>query len=154
MRGVVDAIEDLRSIYLQQMQSDESNFEQIEEVRNIVEALKDLMARVEQQNKEDFCYLRLLDSDLTSCLRIEADTAANGSGKLTMKQLDDLKVGNVAAIKSKMRIVDISRSNYTSTSFPTVSSVIEDGCMSATVETNDCLGIVPVVVSPVNALYF
>ena len=123
-------------------------------MQDIVSALKELMALAEKQNKEDFCYLRLLDSDLTSCLRIESDTAAYGTGKLTMKQLDDLKVGNVAAIKGKMRIVDISRSNYTSTSFPTVSSVIEDGCTSAVVETDDCLGIVPVVVSPVNALYF
>ena len=71
-----------------------------------------------------------------------------------MKQLDDLKIGNAAAINGKMRIVDISKSNYDKASQATVSSVVEEDCYKTVVETNDCLGIVPVVVSPVNALYF
>lgn len=91
---------------------------------------------------------------MTSYIEVSADDSKSGTGKMTMKQLDDLATGNTAAIHGKMRIVDISRSNYSRAGVPCVSSLVDDGCGKALVQTDDCLGIVPVVVSPVNALYF
>lgn len=35
-----------------------------------------------------------------------------------------------------------------------MSSLVEDECSRTLVETDDCLGIVPVIVTPANALYF
>lgn len=96
----------------------------------------------------------MLDSELTSFISLSADESANGSGKITMQQFDDLKIGNMSMINGKLRIVDISKTNYDKADVASVSSVLSDDCISSVVETNDCLGIVPVVVSPVNALYF
>ena len=130
------------------------SFEDIDEVKDIQKNVKKLITLTLEQNNKDLCHLKLIDSNLTSFVRLSADTTSSGSGKLTLKQYDDLKIGNMSAILNKMRIVDISRSNYEKASYPTVSSVLSDDCETKVVETNDCLGIVPVVVSPLNALYF
>lgn len=154
LKNIVNCIEELREIYLAEKTSSTEQFEELKKVKDIFQAINQLIELSSDKNKEDFCHLRILDSNLTSYISIIADESNVGSGKITMSQFDDLKVGNVAAIKNKIRIVDISRSNYDEATQATVSSYIKDECTATVVETNDCLGIVPVIVSPVNALYF
>jgi hypothetical protein len=77
------------------------------------------------------------------------------SGLITTEQLDDYLTNNYTELKNKIRIVDITRQQYSPTNFDSVKTTItgEDG-KDYSVFTNDCLGIVPVIVTAANALYF
>ena len=81
------------------------------------------------------------------------------SGMIPTEKLDDYLTNNYTDIQNKIRIVDITRHEYEPTPFNTVRSVIEDNSVYGKKEpysiyTNECLGIVPVIVTPANALYF
>lgn len=104
--------------------------------------------------------LILNDSSVTSYCRIVPDvdrkTGLAKSGMISMEQLDDYLTENYTDIHNKIRIVDITRKQYEPTTFDSVQSILtdeEDGSKYA-IYTNDCLGIVPVIVTPANALYF
>lgn len=91
-----------------------------------------------------------VDSTLTSYLELTDCQTRNG--KMSLEAFDELKVNaSSAGIKGGgIRVVDISRSRYQEASFNCVSST----CDGNVIETNECLGIFPVVVSPLNALYW
>lgn len=107
--------------------------------------------------------LMLNDSDITSYCNIvpdiDPDTGMARSGMLPLSALDEYLTNNYTDIRNKIRIVDITRHEYEPTPFNTVRSVIEEVGVygkkdSYSIYTNECLGIVPVIVTPANALYF
>lgn len=100
----------------------------------------------------DFSQLSSLDNYLEKIINIKNKTSNNET--ITLNKLDELITGKrVDLIKNKIRIVDITRSQYTSVETNCVSSNIEE-LNILNEQTNDCLGIVPVIVTPINALYF
>ena len=107
--------------------------------------------------------MRMNDSDITSYCKIvpdiDVETGMARSGLLTTEQLDDYLTNNYTEIKNKIRIVDITRHEYEQAPFKSVKSIIVDNPTSAlsttyAVYTNECLGIVPLIVTATNALYF
>ena len=94
-----------------------------------------------------------LDSNLTSCIEI---SATSQSGKISLDEFDDLKVGNSKSLlrtqsgNGIIRVVDISKSRLQKADFNCVSSWTTSGIQW----TNECLGIFPVIVTPANALYW
>jgi len=99
-----------------------------------------------------------LDESITSYIEFESVDKTNFSTVLeetfgevdsthlmTMEQYDDLLVGNARPAENKLFIVDISRNKY---------SVDPNLLDLSAWETRNYLGYVPVVVSPLNALYF
>lgn len=109
--------------------------------------------------------LKLNDNEITSYCNIIPDidetTGMAKSGMIHLSVLDDYLTNNYTDLLNKIRIVDITRHEYEPTPFNTVKSVIEDDSNSAygrnesySIYTNECLGIVPVIVTPANALYF
>ena len=153
IRSIIKCLNELKDIYIAES-ADSTQFDDIAIVDDIRRTIINFIERTSDENLKNLCHLRILDSNLTKYISLSADESNRGSGKLTLQQYDDLKIGNAAMINGKMRIVDISKSNYDKADVSTVSSIISENCITAVVETNDCLGIVPVVVSPVNALYF
>jgi len=107
--------------------------------------------------------LSLVDNEITSYCSIVPDIDENTglarSGLLSTEQLDDYLTNNYTDIKNKIRIVDITRNQYESTPFNSIKSTYIDDANSRlstsySVYTNDCLGIVPLIVTATNALYF
>ena len=102
----------------------------------------------------------LNDSNVTSYCRIVPDvdrkTGLAKSGMISMEKLDDYLTENYTDIHNKIRIVDITRKQYEATPFESVQSNLSDESDGSkyAIYTNDCLGIVPVIVTPANALYF
>lgn len=121
-----------------------------ESIRRIVDALND---------SRPYLDLRLNDSEITSCCRILPDIDENTgiarSGLISMDKLDDYLVNDYTDLNNKIRIVDIARNKYEQASFDSVMTykTSSDG-QKYGIYTNDCLGIVPVIVTPANALYF
>lgn len=119
-------------------------------IQQIVSALND---------SHPYIDLKLNDSDITSYCNIVPDidstTGRARSGMITTDQLDDYLTNDYTQIQNKIRIVDMTRHQYDPTSFDTVKSTLSDeNGQTYSIYTNDCLGIVPVVVAPTNALYF
>lgn len=76
---------------------------------------------------------------------------------MSIKQLDDLMTGETVAPLNSIKIVDFTHAKYQRLNDVTakiVSSYVEqaDGTM-VKIWTNDCLGIVPVIVTPFNAMH-
>lgn len=91
--------------------------------------------------------LALLDSNIQKYLEITND---NDSGKISISKFDSFKTASSTVGLNKIKIVDISRSMYNS---------VETNCVktkygSDSIYTNDCLGILPIIVTPGNALFF
>lgn len=119
-------------------------------IQKIVNALNDqhpyIDLKLNDSNIETYCHI-IPDIDIK--------TGMARSGLITTEQLDDYLTNNYTEIKNKIRIVDITRQQYNQANFNSVKSTItgEDGKDYA-IYTNDCLGIVPVIVTATNALYF
>lgn len=75
---------------------------------------------------------------------------------ISIDELDELLTGGYTRVANKLRIVDISRTQYSSVPFECVKSTIrgETSDGDYVKATNEILGIVPVVVAPTNALYY
>lgn len=93
------------------------------------------------------------DTDLTSYIDIKLGRYIAGTQLSSGSSLEDLdnlithRMGNFP--QNRIRIYDMTRAQYgTVENYKCVSS----DAVSAW--TNECLGIVPVIVTPVNALYF
>lgn len=87
---------------------------------------------------------------------IDKSTGFANSGMLTLDELDELLTGGYTRVANKLRIVDISRTQYSSVPFECVKSTFrgETSAGDYVKATNEILGIVPVVVAPTNALYY
>lgn len=101
-----------------------------------------------------------IDYTLTSAIKIENDFSnvfnktenEQLSNLLTLDQLDQLKTrSQVYQLKpNTLRIVDISRRKYKSINL----EFTEEGQQSTKISAIECLGIMPVLVSPINAMFF
>lgn len=100
------------------------------------------------------------DSSITSYVDIIPDvdstTGFANSGMLSIDDLDELLTGSYTRVRDRIRIVDISRTQYSTVPFECVKSTFRAATPDGDYvkATNEILGIVPVVVSPTNALYF
>lgn len=100
---------------------------------------------------DKFALLYFNDSSLTSYIEVKAQQSASGEyGAIdSLQNLDDLITSHKSVLPGTMRIYDITRAKY--------DSVANYNCVSSDALsswTNECLGIVPVVVTPANAMYF
>lgn len=75
---------------------------------------------------------------------------------MSIDELDDLLTGSYTRVRDRIRIVDISRTQYSQVPFECVKSTFRASTPEGDYvkATNEILGIVPVVVAPTNALYF
>lgn len=91
-----------------------------------------------------FSLLYLNDSTLTSYISI----SNKGSGKDSIEHFDDYLTNRQKVNTNTIRIYDVTRSQYESLDS-------YDGCVVENdISTGNCLGIVPVIVTPANAMYF
>ena len=98
-----------------------------------------------------YATLRLNDNELTSYIEL----FDAGSGVADLDILDKHLTYSKALVKNRIRVYDITRSQYSE--FDThncVNSLVDNELESQRVWTNDCLGIVPIVTTAANALYF
>ena len=99
----------------------------------------------------EYDVLNFNDSDLTSCIEL-SDV---GSGVASLDDLDKHLTYSKALLKNRIRVYDITRSQYSR--FDThncVTSLVTNEAETGWIQTNDCLGIVPILVTAANALYF
>lgn len=95
--------------------------------------------------KDDpFYSLFINDSNITSYLNI----SYQNNGKNTIEQFDNYLVNERSVGEDTIRIYDVLRSEYDVFSNPTTYVSSDNGI------TNDFLGIIPVIVTPANALFF
>ena len=122
-------------------------------INNLSSSLAEfIQSYMENDNGSSFLYFN--DSNLTSYIDIVAKQCINGEygGKSTIQQLDDYVTQHCPIPTGTIRIYDITRAQYSSVeNYNCVSSTFADGSQ---VWTNDCLGIIPVIVTPANAMYF
>ena len=99
---------------------------------------------LEDSTTGSYAEVAKLDSNITSFLEISSiDT---DSRTMSLDELDNMRVGIKSRLHNKIRIVDVSKSRYDVADFPCV--------QTSGVWTNDALGIFPVIVTPMNAIYF
>ena len=99
---------------------------------------------IENSTTGSYAEIAKLDSNITSFLEISSiDT---DSRTMSLDELDNMRVGIKSRLHNKIRIVDVSKSRYDVADFPCV--------QTSGVWTNDALGIFPVIVTPMNAIYF
>lgn len=98
-----------------------------------------------------YLILKLNDSEITSYLEISDD----GSGVESLDVLDKHLTYSKSLLKNKIRIYDITRSQYAEYDrHNCVKSVVQNELQDTPVWTNECLGIVPVLVTAPQAMYF
>lgn len=98
-----------------------------------------------------YAVLKLNDTEITSYIELHDA----GSGVASLDDLDKHLTYSKALLKNRIRIYDITRGQYTAyNEHNCVKSVVKNEAFESTVQTNDCLGIVPVLVTAPNALYF
>lgn len=114
-------------------------------------AARSLELIIKTQDIDPYATLRLNDIELTSYIEL----SDAGSGVASLDTLDKHLTYSKALLKNRIRVYDITRSQYAR--FDThncVRSLIDNELESQRVWTNDCLGIVPIVTTAANALYF
>lgn len=110
---------------------------------------------VKNKGYEDYKYISQLDNALTSFVEIKnSDNNNSSDNRITIDQLDSYRTNGFNKA-NKITIVDITKSQYDITTENTIitKSIDSQGTELETY-TNDCLGIIPVLVSPANALIF
>ena len=102
-----------------------------------------------------------VDSNITSYIDISMKklegTDDQYGGMSTMDELDQLITGHKKVPVGTMRVYDMTRSKYQKFEQYSKCVMQENEDISSdlsSIETNECLGIVPIVVTPMNALYF
>lgn len=73
--------------------------------------------------------------------------------KISLEELDSYRTNTKFIPNNNLLIVDITRSNYSSTLENTVSAKYTVDGETIIENSNECLGIVPIVTTPMNALY-
>lgn len=117
-------------------------------VKDLVDSLRVIVKSI---NDNPLNLLYYTDNQLTSCMTIE-DCC---DGYDTLDNLDHLLTGSRSTLKNSMRIYDISRTQYQAYDLEEcVTSLVEDDSERRVVATNDCLGIIPVVTTAANAMWF
>lgn len=114
-------------------------------------AAKSLELIIKSQDIDPYATLRLNDTELTSYIEL----SDAGSGVASLDTLDKHLTYSKALLKNRIRVYDITRSQYQQ--FDThncVNSLADNELESQRIWTNDCLGIVPIVTTAANALYF
>lgn len=96
-------------------------------------------------NNSDISDVNKIDSYLTSYAEISSMSDDAILSYITEGIYDNYKIGNVGVQQNTIKIVDINKTRLQTTNFNSISSI--DGF------TNDCLGIFPVLITPVNAIY-
>lgn len=100
--------------------------------------------------------LNTTDSNINSFLVIEPDS--KDSGKLGIEDIDGYLTGDKAPTLNTIKIVNTSKTRYQKTAFDTVKTQLSDDAVlsgeDAEIQSNDCLGIIPVIVSPTVAMYY
>lgn len=143
IRDLKNTIEDLVTLYTPELNST-FNYDTIADIRN---SLSTFIENVQLSGTQSL--FMLLDQYLTSYIEILPESKS--SNLLNLSQLDELEIGNKISMGTNtIRIVDITRSKYQSTEINCIKTKIDD----REEWTNDCLGIIPVIISPMNALYF
>lgn len=134
-------------------QDDDANFNTLRDVRNRLEEL------IKSFGKFDtFAALFFNDDDLTSYLEIGNVDLSSYRGKDSIDSLDEYLTNSRKVHRNKIRIYDITRSQYQKLNH-------YDGCvqtlsnysnpdLSSSTHTNECLGIVPIVTTAANAMFF
>lgn len=127
---------------------------------DLVETIADLVDRIEQLIEQiktsSTLYSDILISDNTLTSYIEISSCINDGKMMSLDEFDKYLTRNILPTadssnsSGKMTIVNISNNRYEKTSWNSIKT--KQG--SKTIQTNDCLGIVPVIVSPANALYY
>lgn len=112
LEDMSDCLSELVGICTEDYGFSQEEFTDVDDAASMKQLVHQLIDASYKKAAGMYCHIRALDSDLTSYIRLSADCSRSGTGKITMKQLDDLKTGNAAAINGKIRIVDISRANY------------------------------------------
>ena len=125
---------------------DDDEFEDIETINDIVDRLRIFI----DTYKEISPYANLLfnDTNLTSVFGIEYSSASVD----TLDHFDSLLTKSNNIGNDKIRIYDITRSQYDK--FNDVDDIINTNESGEYIHTNDFLGIVPVIVTPLNAMFF
>lgn len=110
---------------------------------------------------DKFMWLYQNDNNLTSYINIECNSSSGQSleegfgGYSTIEELDDLVVSKKSLLNNKIRIYDITRAKYDSIrNCECICEVNPNSGNEISTYTNECIGIVPVIVTPANALYF
>lgn len=117
-----------------------------ETIGNIKDSLEKIVNTAYKSSP--FVALPFNDNYLTSAIGIKFDH----SDKDSIEAIDSYLTNSRALPQGKIRIYDITRTQYASLNS-------YDGCVQTSSEntiknTNDCLGIVPVIVTPANAMFF
>lgn len=95
----------------------------------------------------------MVDTSLTSYATISNkvnDTAQHPGGISDMESLDKLLINSSSIKPNTIRIYDITRQQYGK--FNQYNGCVKS--LDGKTMYNDCLGIIPVIVTPANALYF
>lgn len=145
---MVDAIEYLEKNYLPKATIEEKNY-----ISDLSSSLVNFITQYVNADNA-FSYLYFNDSNLTSHLEIglkPIDVLSPGKfgQKLSIDVLDDYLTSRRSVVKNTIRIVDMTRSQY-----DRVDNYDCVSCEQLSSYTNECLGIVPVVVTPANAMFF
>lgn len=101
------------------------------------------------KNEHTSCFA-ILDSGIRRFLKIVPQSQ---TGKMALDEFDNLKTSSRNVPLNTIKIVDITRGKYSSIDVDCVTTKMEIDGSVAYVNTNECLGIVPVIVSPANAIY-
>jgi len=92
--------------------------------------------------------LKAIDSTISSYVNI--NNVASANALISLEDLDKYKTGEQIIEKNTIQIVDITRKQYEKinmlSSFSANTKIIE--------KSEELLGIMPVIVSPINAMYF
>jgi len=96
----------------------------------------------------DFPGLSAVDSSLSTYASLK--TKSNNTGNITIDDLDGYKVNAKALKPNTIRIVDMTRSRYGKFTI----SHLDTTTYQTTKVEHECLGILPVIVSPATALFY
>ena len=101
-------------------------------------------------NITDLADLATLDTSLQTYLEFSSNPKCK---KISLEELDSYRTNTKFIPNNNLLIVDITRSNYSSTLENTVSAKYTVDGETVIENSNECLGIVPIVTTPMNALY-
>lgn len=96
--------------------------------------------------------LSTIDKSLTSFIEISQPLGSKYSGYMSIEDYDRYIVNNANVKKDTLRIVEIKNQSYEMTEVGAPEKV--DGVWLTSWNKCECLGILPVIVSPINALFY
>lgn len=132
-------------LYDKYIDSNKPQTQTINDIKNIISSFID-----EYSEESDYATLFFNDTNLTSYFEIKYEK----SSKSDITELDDYITKNRSVHKNTIRFYDITRSQYGILN--KTDKIIESELTSPNdkIYTNDFLGIIPVIVTPINAMFF